>query len=195
MRRLLLSLLLALPLSADEVLTNAAVVKLVKAGLSAETIEAKIAASGGRFDVTTDAMVALAKEGVPDRVIRAMVTAPSLVTAAPSVARPAPRRSTTRRYDVAVHRDAYAKCDGAELRVDGRRVRATRCRDLDFDLPWNAITRVSYDYGFRGTIVFATEKGHHRISTTTPVEAKQIVEQIRGNAPVLTIQEEVAGRQ
>src|SRR5688572_27864395 len=112
MRHLLLCLLLALPLAADEVLTNADVVKLVKAGLSAETIETKIAASGGRFDVSTDAMVALAKDGVPDRVIQAMVTASPAVR--PPTPHPARRTgTTTRRYDVAVHRDTYSKCDGA----------------------------------------------------------------------------------
>ncbi len=183
--RLLLLLLLTIPLTADEVLTNADVVKLVKAGLSAETIEAKIAASTGQFDISTDALVALARDGVPDRVIRAMVTA------SPEAGRTTPpvKRTTSRRYDVAVHRDAYVKCDGAELRVDRRGVKSTRCRGLDFDLTWSAITKVCYDYGFRGTIVFSTKSGEHRISTTTPAEAKRIVENIRGNAPAIVVTE------
>ena len=93
MRRLLLLLLLTVPLAAGEVLTNADVVKLVKAGLSAETVEAKIASSGGQFDVSTDALVALARDGVPDRVIRAMVTA----SPAAAVVRPPVKRATSRR--------------------------------------------------------------------------------------------------
>ena len=55
----LLSLLLA-------TIGNADIVKLVKAGLSAETIEAKIAASDADFDTSTEALVALADAGVPD---------------------------------------------------------------------------------------------------------------------------------
>lgn len=194
--RCLLLLLLTVPLIADEVLTNADVVRLVEAGLSAETIEAKIAASAGRFDVSTDALVVLAKDGVPDRVIKAMITASPAPAVVPvPVKRTTTKRTTTRRYDVAVHRDAYAKCDGAELRVDGRGVRSSRCRGLDFDLPWTAITNVAYDYGFRGTIVFSTNDREHRISTTTPAEARRIVEHVRGNAPALTIEEKVARRQ
>ena len=128
--------------------------------------------------------VALAKDGVPDRVIRAMVTASP---AAP--VRPPVKRATSRRYDVAVHRDKHAKCYGAELRVDGRGVKATRCKGLDFDLTWSAVTKVCYDYGFRGTIVFFAKSGEHRISLTTPAEAKRIVDHIRANAPAIVVTE------
>lgn len=188
-RSLIVLLLLALPLAAaDDVLTNADVVKLIKAGLSAETIEAKIVTSSARFDVSTDALVALAREGVPDQVIRAMITA------SPAVAAPAPRqvttkRTTSRRYDVAVHRDTNAKCDGAELRVDGRGLKSSGCRGVDFNVAWSAVTKVCYTYGFRGTIVFSTKSQEHRISTTTPAEAKRIVEHVRGNAPAIVVTE------
>ena len=58
-----------------ETLTNAAVVQLAEAGLGADAIVAKIRASATRFDVSTDAMVALERDAVPDAVIAAMVTA------------------------------------------------------------------------------------------------------------------------
>jgi hypothetical protein len=141
------TLLLALLLST---LGNADIVKLVKAGLSAETIEAKIAASETKFDTSTDALVALASDGVPDRVIRAMIgakpaAAPARAaaqTAAPArrVTKAAARRFTSRRYEVTLLGANGGKCEG-ELRIDGNGIKATRCGTLDFELPWSAVTR------------------------------------------------------
>jgi len=56
-----------------QTLTNDQVVRLSQAGLGAEAIVAKVRASTTRFDVSTDAMVALRRAGVPDAVIAAMV--------------------------------------------------------------------------------------------------------------------------
>ncbi len=113
MRMFLITLLLT-------TLGNADIVKLVKAGLSAETIETKIASSETDFDTSTDALVALAGEGVPDRVIRAMIEhdAPAVAPVPPvppvppaPPAPPAPRMAS-RRYDVTVHADqGSGKCD------------------------------------------------------------------------------------
>ncbi len=158
-------------------LGNADIVKLVKAGLSAETIEAKIAASPSKFDTSTDALVALAEAGVPDRVIRAMIGAKPAPEVSPAPV-PAPSKPSTpqlpsRRYDVTVHAENGGKCEG-ELRVDGKGIKATRCKALDFEIPWNKVESACYDYGFRGAV---TVNGH-RISTTTPVEAKRIVDQL-----------------
>ncbi|HEX6639891.1 MAG TPA: hypothetical protein VF215_02200 [Thermoanaerobaculia bacterium] len=175
MRFLLLSLLLS-------TLGNADVVKLVKAGLSAETIEAKIASSETAFDTSTDALVALAGEGVPDRVIRAMIE-----QRAPVVA-PAPRRIASRRYDVTLLADGGGKCD-AEVRIDGKGIRASRCRALDFDLAWRDVESVCYAYGFRGELAITTHDRERRLSTTTPAEAKRLVEHIRGAAPKLAVAE------
>jgi hypothetical protein len=187
MRAFLLSLLLS------TALTNADVVKLIQAGLSAETVEAKIAASATSFDTSTDALVALAKEGVPDRVIRKMVTTAPASVPAPSVlaspAPPRPKGAFTRRYDIAVHTDRNVRCEGAELRVDGKGIAATRCRKLDFNLAWSAVESVCYDYGFRGTVTLKTASAEHRISTVTPAEAKRIVEHIRTNAPAVAAAE------
>jgi len=171
---------------------NADVVKLVKAGLSPETIEAKIAASETSFDTSTDALVALANEGVPDRVIRAMIEkrGAGSVPAVPPAAGPAAARRASgpphvsRRYDVTLHVDGGGKCEG-ELRIDGKGVKFSRCRKLDFEVPWSKIAKVCYDYGFRGVVVI----GEHRISVTTPAEAKKIVEHIRAAAPAVTVTE------
>ncbi|HYO76226.1 MAG TPA: hypothetical protein VE010_07150 [Thermoanaerobaculia bacterium] len=181
MRILLLSVLLS-------TLGNADIVKLVKAGLSPETVEAKIAASETRFDTSTDALVALAGQGVPDRVIRKMIEAKGAPARA-SVESPKPpaqaaakvRPATTpvrplasRRYDVTLHGENGGKCE-AELRVDGKGIKASRCGALDFEVAWRAVETACHDYGFRGALTI----NGRRISTHTPAEAKRIVEQVR----------------
>jgi hypothetical protein len=177
MRMVLLSLLLA-------TLGNADIVKLVKAGLSAETIETKIASSQTDFDTSTEALVELAGDGVPDRVIRAMIQHDG-----PAVAPvPAVPRTTSRRYDVTVLAEGGGKCD-AELRIDGKGIKASRCRTLDFELVWRDLESVCYTYGFRGEVALKTHDRERRLSTTTPAEAKRLVEHIRMGAPKVAISE------
>jgi hypothetical protein len=209
-RRLLFAALLVFPIlsaHAEERLTNSDVVKLVQAGLSEETIAAKIAASESAFDTSTDALVALKGSGVPDSVIRRMIERAAVpMTAARvkpatvvSVAAPAAKVSDshpaavktvkTKRFDVTLHRPAGGKCDGAELKVDAKGVHATRCRDLDFDLSWDAITGLCYDYSFRGGITFMAGDERHVLSLTTPMEAKKIVDIVREALPSITAQE------
>jgi hypothetical protein len=198
MRLFLVPLLLA-------TLGNADVVKLVKAGLSAETIEAKIESSSNDFDTSTDALVALANDGVPDRVIRAMIEhdappvppvppVPAVPAAPPApasiAAPPAPPAPpvVSRRYDVTVLGENGGKCD-AELRIDGKAIKATRCRALDFNLAWSDVERVCYTYGFRGELSIKTDARERRITTTTPAEVKRLVEHIRSAAPKVAVAE------
>ena len=176
----LLSLLLA-------TLGNADIVKLVKAGLSAETIEAKIVSSDADFDTSTDALVALAADGVPDRVIRVMIERDQ-VAPAPSPVPPVPPRAPSRRYDVTLHTDGGGKCE-AEVRIDGKGIKASRCRTLDFELHWSELENVCYTYGFRGELVLKSTNNERRLSTTTPAEAKRLVEHIRAAAPKLAVGE------
>jgi len=89
MRRLLLIALLAFAARADEVVDNAAVLKMVQAGLSAEIILIKIDHSAARFDTTTDALIALKNANVPDAVIKAMLLAKPAVPV--PAAAPAPK--------------------------------------------------------------------------------------------------------
>ena len=88
----MLGLLLATPGFAQEVLTNQLVVDMVKAGLSERVVVAKIRTSPTNFDTGTDALIALKKNGVPEKVIEAMMSptaAPSAAPAAPAGAPPA----------------------------------------------------------------------------------------------------------
>lgn len=72
---------------AAEVLTNDAIVSMVKAGLGEELILSKIKTSTGQYDLTTNALIKLKTAGVSDKIIQAMMGVPS--AAGPAVA-PAP---------------------------------------------------------------------------------------------------------
>lgn len=76
--------------SAQEVMTNETVIQLVKAGFSESVILAKIRSSQTKFDTRTDALIALKKAGVSEKVMQAMVSGgapPALST--PAVPAPA----------------------------------------------------------------------------------------------------------
>ena len=79
---LLLTLCLAFPAALAQVqipekpLTNAQVVEMVKANLSAEAIIAKIQVSRCHFDTNSSVLEELSYRGVPDAIISAMVEAP-----------------------------------------------------------------------------------------------------------------------
>jgi hypothetical protein len=57
----------------EEMLTNQAIISLVSAGLGPDTIVAKISASRGTYDTSTNALIQLKQANVPDAVIAAMV--------------------------------------------------------------------------------------------------------------------------
>lgn len=61
------------PTPATEQLNNDGIVSLVKAGLGPETVVAKINASRGIYDTSTNALIQLKQAGVPDPVIAAML--------------------------------------------------------------------------------------------------------------------------
>ncbi len=75
---------------ADEVLTNDSVVAMVRGGLPETVIVQKIQATETKFDLSTNALIALKRSGVSDKVLEAMMSA--TVGTAPPVAPPmAPR--------------------------------------------------------------------------------------------------------
>jgi hypothetical protein len=87
-----LMLLMTRSVDAQEVLTNQSVVEMVKAGLSERVIIAKIRNSPTKFDTQTDALIALKKNGVPEKVIEAIMP-PSAPAAAAAPASSAPAGS------------------------------------------------------------------------------------------------------
>lgn len=68
---------------AAEVLTNDSIVTMVKAGLGEELILGKIKISQGQYDVSTDGLVKLKKDGVSDKTIQAMMAVGSTAPAPP----------------------------------------------------------------------------------------------------------------
>jgi hypothetical protein len=68
--------------AAAETLTNANVVGLVQAGIGNDAVIAKIKATEGKYDLSTDDLIALKNQGVPGDVIAAMIAG----TAKPAVA-------------------------------------------------------------------------------------------------------------
>jgi hypothetical protein len=75
-------LLLCPVLLAQETLTNASVIKLIKAGLSDDLIVATINASPAKFDTSAIALIDLKKAGATDKVVAAMILKASGSTSA-----------------------------------------------------------------------------------------------------------------
>lgn len=79
--------------SAQESITNADVISMIKAGFSPEVVTTKIKRSGGKFDTTPNAMKDLKTAGVPESVIIAMIESdapdPKPGAPAPTIAAPA----------------------------------------------------------------------------------------------------------
>lgn len=87
-RTVLLLLVPTLMLCAQEPLTNDAVVKLVKAGLSEELIVQMIGSQPGNYKLSADDVLSLKNQGVSDKIITAMLNkgagaTPGRVTADP----------------------------------------------------------------------------------------------------------------
>ena len=82
-------------LVAQQALTNDAVIKLVKAGLSDDLIVSTINAQAGTYDTSTSGLIALKTAGVSDRVVSAIVVKGTAPAAPPMVAAPAPETAQT----------------------------------------------------------------------------------------------------
>ena len=178
-------LLLAIAVSAEEPLTNDDVIKLVGAGLTQDTIETKIFNSATEFRTDADALIDLTRAGVPDRVVRAMIARQAeMPRSSERVGAPSTAQTPTRYFNVAIHRTKSSRCDTGELKLDATGVHGRGCRPTDFDLYWNEVSSVCYTYGARGVVEFRTGKRNWRVSTTTPAEAKKIIQtvtQVRPN--------------
>jgi hypothetical protein len=72
--------------AAQQVMDNAAVLKMKDAGLSDDIIAQTVASSAGHYDTSTDAMISLKQKGVSDKVIGAMLSKNANAGAAAPVA-------------------------------------------------------------------------------------------------------------
>jgi tetratricopeptide (TPR) repeat protein len=95
---------------AAEVLSNESITSMVRAGLGEELVIGKIRTSSGQYDLSADALIALKKSGVSDRVIQAMLaSAPAPGTAAPpAAAGPSPATASLERDAVALYQQGKA---------------------------------------------------------------------------------------
>jgi hypothetical protein len=133
---------------AQEVLTNQSIVEMVKAGLSERVIVAKIRTSPTNFDVRTDALIALKKNGVPEKVIEAVLSpsapAASAESSPPSSAPPAgsvaavppamsPARARPTVFQVVAGKEVELMAAGTELQNN----RAPYSRSNELVLPGN----------------------------------------------------------
>jgi hypothetical protein len=69
---------------AQEVLTNESVVQMIKAGLPESLVITKIRSTPNKFDLRTESLVGLKKNGVSDKVLEAMMTPGTAAAGAPA---------------------------------------------------------------------------------------------------------------
>jgi len=200
-------LLFATPLLADTV-RNGDILKMVAAGLSPTIIVEKISASDTDFDISTDALIQLNAEKVPEVVIRRMIqqtkeqarvtervhetVAPRPVPAIQAVepVRPTapapPAKPATRggkRYPVGVHHTKYNRCPG-EIRIDTIGIESFECKDANVKIEWAQVATICANYGARGELEVTLKNGKSQLfSTTTPIETKQLADRIAAVAP------------
>ena len=117
----LTALVFSIPASAER-LNNRSVVELHASGLDDETIIAKIQSSDANFDPSTAALIALKKQGVPSRVITAMIEAQnrtSVVGNSTAITRSnAPRPIGANVLGVSRPAGIYLVSDGQLKRID-----------------------------------------------------------------------------
>ena len=78
------------PAGSEEVLTNDTIIQMVRGGLPERVVIAKIQSTATRFDVRAEALLALKKAGVPDKVLEAMIAPVDQPPSRSSVQPPAP---------------------------------------------------------------------------------------------------------
>ena len=159
--------------AAEQPLTNADIVKLVRAGVSADLIVAKIQASEPAFVTDTDSLVALANEKVPNAVIQAMMarTAPAAApTAAPAVASaavattpPAPNVQVAQVVVKGIYRTRGICTSRGEVTMTPARFafnpveKSPLCSEDAFgrsnaDFAWEDVSRICFEYAASGTV-------------------------------------------
>ncbi|MEX2220271.1 MAG: hypothetical protein WEG40_00590 [Candidatus Rokuibacteriota bacterium] len=92
---------------AQEVLTNDSVVQMIKAGLPESVVISKIRSTATKFDLRTDSLVSLKKNGVSDKVLEAMMapatSSSGAVAAAPAAPAAAASTGSLRDRDTIYH--------------------------------------------------------------------------------------------
>jgi hypothetical protein len=127
MKILRLFLVVAFLAGAQEPLTNVSIVKMVKAGLGEGLIITMVQNQPGRYSLTPDDLVKLKQEGVPEKILTAMVAKGSRggLPAAPPVA-PAGASTAQNNTFFVVWRDPQENAFQVGCRRDGRSTEDSR---------------------------------------------------------------------
>lgn len=144
---------------AQETLTNQSVVEMVKAGLPERVILAKIRTSPTNFDTSTDALIALKKSGVSEKIIEAVMS-PSAPPAASAAAPPpsAPAGSV-----------AMAPAPGAGLPLRPKVFLVAGGKEVELMAASGEVQRNRTPYSRSTELVIAGNKAKNRIADRQPV--------------------------
>ncbi len=127
-----------------EVLTNDAIVTLIKAGLGEDLIIGKIRISQNQFDLSTEALLKLKNDGVSEAILKAMVEASTP---------PPPSKTKTpeeMEAETQVAMALYRRGQGAEAVVAFDRLIAERPNDDELKI-WKALSLLEQARGMKDT--------------------------------------------
>jgi hypothetical protein len=194
-------------LAADPPLTNADVIAMVKAGLSADVVIAKIESSPTAFDTSTDGLVALGEARVPDSVIKAMMAHPAVTPTAPARTEPAapPATAGSGETKPAVARgemllDSVYRTRGlctalGDLRATKEALiflptKITRvCEEYfskaEFELPFKEMKEVCFEYAVSGTLTITLKDGQDFSLKESIPRIEGLEKKLKANHPEL----------
>jgi hypothetical protein len=211
MRTTLIALAIALLsnlAAAEQPLTNADIVKLVKAGVSADVILAKIQASETEFVTDTDSLVALANEKVPNAVIQAMMAhtapaatpagAPGAAPAPAPTAAPAPKADGTQVVVKGIYRTRGICTSRGDLTMTPKRFmfnpveKSPFCSEEAFghsnaDFAWDDVGRICFEYAASGTVQVWLKDGQDMSFKSTRGEMEDLATRINSLRPGLPV--------
>ncbi len=199
---LALALVVGAASAAAAPLTNADIVKLVKAGLSADVILAKIQSSETAFTTDPDSLVALAKEKVPDSVIQAMVArtgAAAAPSGAPSpAASEAPKPAVTKIVVEGIYRTRGICTSRGQITMTPTTFafkaieKSPVCSEEAFghasaEFAWDDVSRLCYEYAATGTMEVWLRNGDDLSFKATRAEIEDLAGRIRSLRPELPV--------
>ncbi|HVN76877.1 MAG TPA: hypothetical protein VMT19_11205 [Thermoanaerobaculaceae bacterium] len=188
--------------AAEQPLTNADIVKLVKAGVSADVIIAKIQSSETAFSTDTDSLVALANEKVPNPVIQAMMArtgaAPTATSAAPPAAQASPAATVTQVVVKGLYRTRGLCTARGDVTMTAKTFafkptdKSPLCSEEAFgqsaiDFAWDDVSRLCFEYAASGAVQVWLKNGQDMSFKATRAEIEDLagrMSSLRPNLPI-----------
>jgi hypothetical protein len=195
--------------TAEAPLTNSDIVRLVKAGVSADAIVAKIQTSDSDFATDTDSLIVLAGEKVPNSVIQAMMArsaAAAAPTALPPTAPPAPpdavpekpRAEITQVVVKGIYRTRGICTARGELTMTPTKFafkaieKSPLCSEGAFgqssvEFAWDDLSRICFEYAATGTVQIWLKDGQDMSFKATRAEIEDLAartKSLRSDLPI-----------